>query len=141
MAITLDTIGNGELAARFGQALAQVGRNIIDPNTDPEAAREITIKLKFKPNESGMIVTTYDVKSKLAGPRKSMTTFLIGQDIRTGKIEMSEYGNNRPQVAAYEAVQTAPRQQPGESKDFDPETGEIYEQQSRPIDLRKKKGE
>lgn len=54
---------------------------------------------------------------------------------------MSEYGNNRPQVAAYEAVQTAPRQQPGESKDFDPETGEIYEQQSRPIDLRKKKGE
>lgn len=62
MAITLDTIGNGELAARFGQALAQVGRNIIDPNMDPEAAREITIKLKFKPNESGMIVTTYDVK-------------------------------------------------------------------------------
>lgn len=70
-----------------------------------------------------------------------MTTFLIGQDIRTGKIEMSEYGNNRPQVAAYEAIQAAPRQQPGESKDFDPETGEIYEQQSRPIDLRKKKGE
>ena len=54
---------------------------------------------------------------------------------------MSEYGNNRPQVAAYDAIQTAPRQQAETEKNFDPETGEIYEPQSGPIDLRKKKGE
>ena len=110
MAISFETIGNGALAVQFRQALAQVGRNIIDPNMDPEAVRGITIKLKFKPNE-------------------------------TGKIEMSEYGNNRPQVAAYDAIQTAPRQQAETEKNFDPETGEIYEPQSGPIDLRKKKGE
>ena len=52
MAISFETIGNGALAAQFRQALAQVGRNIIDPNMDPEAVRGITIKLKFKPNES-----------------------------------------------------------------------------------------
>ncbi len=121
--------------------MAQVGRNIIDPNMDPEAARGITIKLNFKPNESGTIETIYVCEAKLAGPKKSKTTFLIGQDMRTGKIEMSEYGNNRPQVAAYDAVQTAPRQQAETEKNFDPDTGEIYEPQSGPIDLRKKKGE
>ena len=123
MAISFETIGNGALAAQFRQALAQVGRNIIDPNMDPEAVRGITIKLKFKPNESGTIETIYACEAKLAGPKKSKTTFLIGQDVRTGKIEMSEYGNNRPQVGAYDTIQTAPRQQAG------------------PIDLRKKKGE
>lgn len=49
MAISFETIGNGALAAQFRQALAQVGRNIIDPNMDPEAVRGITIKLKFRP--------------------------------------------------------------------------------------------
>ena len=141
MAISFETIGNGALAAQFRQALAQVGRNIIDPNMDPEAVRGITIKLKFKPNESGTIETIYACEAKLAGPKKSKTTFLIGQDVRTGKIEMSEYGNNRPQVAAYDTIQTAPRQQAETEKNFDPETGEIYEPQSGPIDLRKKKGE
>lgn len=45
---------------------------------------------------------------------------MIGQDVRTGKIEMSEYGNNRPQVAAYDTIQTAPRQQAETEKNFDP---------------------
>ena len=131
MAISFETIGNGALAAQFRQALAQVGRNIIDPNMDPEAVRGITIKLKFKPNESGTIETIYACEAKLAGPKKSKTTFLIGQDVRTGKIEMSEYGNNRPQVAAYTAVERT------EEKPFDPETGEILnEERKGPIDLR-----
>ena len=133
MAVSFEALGNGALAAQFRQAMVQIGRNVVDPNMDPEAARGITIELKFKPNESGTIEMSYVCKTKLAGPKKSKTTLLIGQDVRTGKIEMSEYGNNRPQVAAYDAIQT--------EKNFDPETGEIYEPQSGPIDLRKKKGE
>ena len=133
MAVSFEALGNGALAAQFRQAMAQIGRNVVDPNMDPEAARGITIELKVKPNESGTIEMSYVCKTKLAGPKKSKTTLLIGQDVRTGKIEMSEYGNNRPQVAAYDAIQT--------EKNFDPDTGEIYEPQSGPIDLRKKKGE
>ena len=34
MAITFDTIANGELAEKFQMALTQIGRNIMDPNTD-----------------------------------------------------------------------------------------------------------
>ena len=36
MAITFDNIAGGELAEKFKMALAQIGRNILDPNMDPE---------------------------------------------------------------------------------------------------------
>lgn len=138
MAITFDNIGNGELAGMFRLALAQIGQNIMDPNMDPEAKRGMTINIEFKPSKAGAISSTYNIKTKLAGLQKSETMFMIGQDARTGRIEISEYGNNRPQVVAYEAVPVSPR--PSEedpiNHEFDPETGEIYQQQKGPIDLR-----
>lgn len=141
MAITFDSIGNGELAAMFRAALTRIGRNILDPNADPEAARSMTVNIKFKPSGVGTIETAYSVKTKLAGAKEAKTTFLIGQDARTGRVEMSEYGTNRPQVAAYDNLPPAPRAepvtvQPAAEQDFDPETGEIYEP-ARPIDLRR----
>ena len=129
MAVTFDSIGNGELAGMFKTALAQIGRNILDPNMDPEAARGMTINIKFKPNTSGTILTSYDVKTKLAGQKKAETTLLIGQDAGTGRMEISEYNNNRPQIQGYDAVPAKP---------FDPETGEIYDGGTGgPIDLRR----
>ena len=35
MAITFDNIAGGELSEKFKMALAQIGRNILDPNMDP----------------------------------------------------------------------------------------------------------
>ena len=136
MAVTFDSIGNCELAAMFKKAVMQVGLNIMDPNMDPEASRGMTITLKFKPDGSGAIQTEYDIKTKLAGQKKQKTTLLIGQDVKTGRIEISEYGNyGRPQVAAYDAIPTEPRAEPA-AAGFDPETGEIYQNTGRPIDLR-----
>ena len=139
MAITFDNIAGGELAEKFTMALAQIGRNILDPNMDPEAARGMTLNLKFKPMRKGTIDIEFDIKTKLAGFQKSETVFLVGQDVRTGRIEMSEYGSDRPQVmsvaadppaAAYTEVRREPQT-------FDPDTGEIYEESRRgPIDLR-----
>lgn len=142
MAITFDNIAGGELAAKFSMALAQIGRNILDPNMDPEAARGMTINLKFKPSKAGAINVDFDIKTKLAGMVKSETVFLVGQDARTGRIEMSEYGNNRPAVTGvYDAVPAAARAEPaGAGKTFDPETGEIIEPAyTGPIDLRNMK--
>lgn len=135
MAITFDSIGNGDLAAKFRNALATIGRNIVDQNMELDATREITAVIKFKPNESGAIEVTYGIKTKLAGPAKAKTTFLIGQDAKTGRIEMTEHRNGRPQVAAYEVIPTPEQRAAG--PDFDPETGEIYEDTGKPIDLRK----
>lgn len=138
MRIPFETIDGGELAAQFRKALAEVGRNIMDPNTDPEATRGVTITLKFKPSGTGTVNIEYEVKPKLAAMRKSKTTFLIGQDAKTGRIEMSEYGaERRPVVAAVDPV----RQQEAAGETYDPETGEIYRDSQGPLDLRKSKGE
>ena len=139
MAITFDNIAGGELAEKFTMALAQIGRNILDPNMDPIAARGMTINLKFKPGSRGTIDIEFDIKTKLAGFQKSQTVFLVGQDINTGRIEMSEYGSDRPQVtsvaAAPAAAYTEVRQPAAQT--FDPATGEIYEEHRKgPIDLR-----
>ena len=139
MAITFDNIAGEELAEKFTMALAQIGRNILDPNMDPIAARGMTINLKFKPGSRGTIDIEFDIKTKLAGFQKSQTVFLVGQDINTGRIEMSEYGSDRPQVtsvaAAPAAAYTEVRQPAAQT--FDPATGEIYEEPRKgPIDLR-----
>lgn len=138
MAITFDNIAGGELAEKFKMALAQIGRNILDPNMDPEAARGMTININFKPKSSGVIDIKFDVKTKLAGFQKSETVFLIGQDAKSGRIEMSEYGSDRPQVTSVAAAPAAAYtevRQPAQT--FDPETGEIYEEPRKaPIDLR-----
>ena len=134
MAITFDNIAGGELAEKFTMALAQIGRNILDPNMDPIAARGMTINLKFKPGSRGTIDIEFDIKTKLAGFQKSQTVFLVGQDINTGRIE-----SDRPQVtsvaAAPAAAYTEVRQPAAQT--FDPATGEIYEEPRKgPIDLR-----
>lgn len=138
MAITFDNIAGGELAEKFTMALAQIGRNILDPNMDPAAARGMAINLKFKPGSRGTIDIEFEVKTKLAGFQKSETVFLVGQDLNTGRIEMSEYGNDRPQVTSVAAAPAAAYtevRQPAQT--FDPETGEIYEEPRKgPIDLR-----
>ena len=112
MAVMFDSIGGGDLAERFQIAMAQIGRNILDPNMDPEAARGMTINLE------------YEVKVKLAGFKKSETMFLIGQDLRSGRIEINEYGNNIPRATAVATAQIDP-------------PDELDNQNKGPIDLRR----
>ena len=69
--ITFDSIAGGELAERFKIALVQVGRNILDPNMDPEAKRGITINLSFVPGDTGGINVEFDVKTKLQDPERA----------------------------------------------------------------------
>lgn len=134
--LTFDNIAGGELAEKFKMALAQIGRNILDPNMDPKAARGMTISLKFKPSSSGIVGIEFNIKTKLAGFEKTETAFLVEQDIRSGRIEINEYGNNRPTITALDAVQE-PHQKQETGRGFDPDTGEIYESPRRgPIDLR-----
>lgn len=141
--ISLDRLCGGALLERFTLAMAQIGRNIMDPNTDPEKARTLTIKLKFKPDKGRRgIKTSIETNISLAPPMADETMMLIGQDIRSGRIEISEMDDQNQAVsipgetvpARAEVIPTAPPVQA-----FNPETGEIYEteQQKSPIDLRK----
>ena len=124
--VDLNTLAGGALREKFNLAIAQIGRDILDPNKDPEAARGIAITLKFLPKE-GIISVEFDVQTKLAKLNKDKAVLLIGQDAKTGRVEISEYRNNpaRIQPAAYAE----------DTRTVDAETGEIYD--STPIDLRR----
>lgn len=137
MAITFDSIGNGDLAEKFKIALQQVGKNIMNPNMDPDAAREITVNIKFKPVGQGTLNIDYNVKPKLAGFKKAKTVFLVGQDVRTGRVDMSEPGSRLPQVAPAQEIPPAAYEDVTAGRSVDPETGEIFEEKKGPIDLRR----
>ena len=128
----------------FNRAMRQIASNIMDPNTDSEKARTLTLKLTFKPDKSRRSMkTSFAANVSLAPPLAEETVMLIGQDARTGNIQMSEIDDQSNAVSVQgnmipvkaEVVPQAPPIQA-----FDPETGEIYEpasQQKEPIDLRK----
>lgn len=140
--ISLDRLCGGALLERFQLAMAQIGRNIMDPNTPPEKARTLTIKLTFKPDKSRKgIKTSIATNISLAPPEADETMLLIGQDLRTGRIEMNEYGDDSQAISMAgesvpvkaEVIPTAPP-----PRGYDPETGEIFEPagHQKPIDLR-----
>ena len=57
--VTLQSICNGAIEEVFQKCMADILDNIKDPNTQPEAKRELNIKLSFNPfpDRSGMTVT------------------------------------------------------------------------------------
>lgn len=143
MGISFDALCGGAVLERFNLALAHIARNIKDQNTDPEKARKITITFTYKPNKSREVSkTTVGINITQAPPLAEEFTMLIGQDLRTGRIEMSEYGSNQQPVrVAGESYPVVTETIPPQSQPFDPETGEIMEptQYQRPINLREAK--
>lgn len=135
--------GSGTLES-FTDEICDIAENIADPNTDPEKARTLTIKLTFKPDKSRQgIKASVSMNSSLAPRLANETMFLLGKDIRTGRIEMRELGDDSQVISTQakvvpvraEVVPVAP-----EPRSFDAETGEIYDpanlDQKGPIDLR-----
>lgn len=123
--VDFNTLAGGALREKFNLAVAQIGRDILDPNKDPEAARGIAITLKFLPKE-GIIGVEFDVQTKLAKLNKDKAVLLIGQDAKSGRVEISEYRNNPARIQRINEEDT---------RTVDAETGEIYD--STPIDLRR----
>lgn len=65
--VNLGNICDGCVPERFELELARVMKNVNDLNTDPEAARELVIKFKFKPSpDRKSAVVTMGMKCKLA---------------------------------------------------------------------------
>lgn len=50
--ISMDRFKGGALLELFNRAMRQIASNIMDPNTDPEKSRTLTIKMTFKPDKS-----------------------------------------------------------------------------------------
>ncbi len=88
--LDLARIGGGAATEKFEDECAKVLENILDVNTSETAAREITLKVKFKPNR---VRSSSDVEitctSKLAPAVSHETSIFHGRDSR-GQIKVAE---------------------------------------------------
>lgn len=105
-AVTLAAIGNGALAELFEIELSRVMENISDINTDPEAKREITIKLKFEPTKDRRVADIgIACSSKLAAAVGARTRFYFGT--KGGRFVAVEEDPKQPGM--FDDEQQAPR--------------------------------
>lgn len=89
--LSLANIGDGAAVEMFNLELGRILKNIMDPNTEPKAYREIVLKVKFRPDEERDLASVdVTVSSKLAGSRAFMTKVIVGKDSR-GRVEAREF--------------------------------------------------
>ena len=131
-------LAGGGFAEKLNDAIMQVAENILNPNTDPKAARQITIKLNFKPNSRRtMTDTTITVVTKLAPAEAIETQFAMGRNLRTGEIEAAEYdGQVRGQMSMEYSMQENSMRAPEASAEPEAPEEERETEEKRPIDLR-----
>ncbi|HKX31346.1 MAG TPA: hypothetical protein VJ302_26915 [Blastocatellia bacterium] len=74
--VSLANLGDGSAVERFNYELQRVLNNISDPNTEAKTPREVTLKVKIKPNiDRDFSAVTIEVRSKLAAIRPVETSF------------------------------------------------------------------
>jgi hypothetical protein len=78
--VTLTSIANGAAMELFDHELKRVIENIMDPNTDAEAKRAITIKIVIAPDDNRNIgFASVEVSSKLSGVKPVSSTMYFGK--------------------------------------------------------------
>lgn len=136
--IDLNGLAGGALVEKIGKAIEDVARNILDPNTDPKAKREITVKIKFAPNKNRSTSdTSIIVTTKLAPTEAIDTQLTMGIDLSTGALQVVEWGQEIPgQMSLWDYQADGREQGNTDGPEADPENGEITENVRKPIDLR-----
>ena len=153
--INLETLAGGAFAEKLNEALMQVAENIQNPNTDATTKRQITVNIKFTPNKTRQMVgTQIAVTTKLAATEAIDTQMVMGVNMRTGQIrgqmDLSDFAaaDQDPEPEETPAAAPTPVQNPTgkpldlknrgkqapaaaaelvPGRDYDPDTGEVYE--------------
>lgn len=120
--IDLNTFANGAIQEKFNEALEKVLENMLDPNTSFKNKRGITIDIGFTQNENRDDASvSISVKTKTASPVPVETSVAMGKNLKTGSIEVQEYGKQiKGQMSFRETEEEMERV-------VDKSTGEIYE--------------
>ena len=156
--LTLATICGGAVQEKVDRALEKVAKNILDPNTDPGKKRSITLKITMKPDENDNedVEVSADVSYTLAPEIGVQTRFFVNKDLQNDKVTVMEHkkgeirgqldfsdlgmmpepikGVPQPQIQVHKNEDVAE-----DEREFDPETGEIMENDkvSSVLDFRK----
>lgn len=105
----LDELMDGGVRERFNDALRKVWDNVFDPNTDPKAARCITMKVKIKPSERrDAAAFSVDVIATLAPPVSLSQTVML-QINGDGNIVATERTNQVPGQIDIDGKETIPK--------------------------------
>ena len=122
--VKLHEVAGGALQEKASQALAEVFKNMQNPNTPWKNKRVATIKMSFTQNEDRDDATCeISVETKLAPVKPVATKFQIGTDLKTGDIEAVEYG---PQIKGQMTLNDLAKDETViDGKVVDTETGEI----------------
>lgn len=153
--INLEALAGGAFAEKLNEALMQVAENIQNPNTEATTKRQITVNIKFTPNKTRQMVgTQIAVTTKLAATEAIDTQMVMGVNMRTGQIrgqmDLSDFtaADQDPEPEETPAAAPTPGQNPTgkpldlknrgkqapaaaaelvPGRDYDPDTGEVYE--------------
>lgn len=155
--INLETLAGGAFAEKLNEALMQVAENIQNPNTEATTKRQIQITLKFAPNKTRQLVSTQirgqmsfnDLQAQeqpaeptqVTAPAANETQPAAGaaeqQPAPTGKPLDLKNRNKKPAEVPTDQEQEKAEAAAGElvpGRDFDPETGEVFENGRPPVD-------
>jgi hypothetical protein len=81
--VSLANLGRGAAIEQFDEEFGRAIENILDPNTPSVQEREITLKVKLKPNDKrDFCLVGVSCTSKLAPAKAFATQVFIGRDAR-----------------------------------------------------------
>lgn len=96
--LSFENMGCGAAEEKFEDALKKVLANILDPNTRPQTAREVILRVKIKPSEERTDAdVTIDCQTKLASDKAFPTKIFIGRSVN-GQPEAHEINANQVQL-------------------------------------------
>ena len=105
--VSLPTIANGAATERFEDEMETVLDNILDPNTEAEVKRSITIKITLKPNaDRDQAAVLIESSSKLAPFKAVGSGLFMGR--RHGKACAVEHNPKQMQMAWDEESRPTP---------------------------------
>lgn len=143
--MTLATICGGGVQERINHALQKVSENILDPNTDPEKKRSITLTLTLKPSAEDRedVVVEASVGMKLAPETGLKTQMYLTKNLQNGMVNITEHakGQIKGQLSFDDLEQEEELPPPtAEELGCDPETGEILPETGKVVNLRAAQG-
>lgn len=110
--VSVATLGGGVILPRLDAELQRVASNILDPDTKATAAREITLKIKIKPDDQRDFASVeIAVGAKLAAAKPQATKVFINQT-RSGDVIVSERDTRNGDLFEAEGETPAPNVPP-----------------------------
>jgi len=99
-------LAQGAIQEQINNETGIILTNILDPNTDPMAARKLTVTLTFKPDENRNVVKCSVQAKATIVPVKAISVSLMVEPDGKGNPHASEILKNDPnQMAAFEEGQ------------------------------------